>query len=299
MTKVLISGGSGLLGSNLTQFLELRGYKVAWLSRNPARTQQESFYWSPQKGEIDKNCLKDVTTIINLAGAGVADKRWTTSYKTEILESRTKATQLLHQTLEKNTHQVSSFISASAVGIYGNNPPIDCHEDSPLGDTFLADVCKAWEQESLKFQNLGIKTSIIRIGIILSKEGGFIKEIAKPAYFGFGAALGNGKMATPWIHINDLSQMFIFLMESKNHNGIFNGVAPLSATNLALTKYICKAINRPQWLPPVPAFVLRPMLGEITPMLLANQDISAKKIQAAGFKFQFNSAEDAVNDLLK
>jgi uncharacterized protein (TIGR01777 family) len=299
MTKILISGGSGLLGSNLTQFLQLGGHEVAWLSRNPKGMKQQSFYWNPEKGEIDIACLKGVSTIINLAGAGVADKRWTSAYKSEILNSRIEATSLLFKTLQDNVHQVGLFIGASAVGIYGNNPPKNCKEESPLGDTFLAEVCKAWENESLRVANLGIQTSIIRIGIVLSEKGGFIKEIAKPAYWGFGAALGNGKMTTPWIHIHDLSKMFAFLIENQKYQGVFNGVAPQPASNQDLTTLICKAIHRPQWLPPIPSFVLRPMLGEITPMLLANQDISCTKILEAGFQFQYPTAEQAINDLLK
>ncbi|OYU96857.1 MAG: TIGR01777 family protein [Bacteroidetes bacterium B1(2017)] len=299
MAKILISGGAGLIGSNLTKNLEMRGHEVILLSRNPKKNKQTSFYWNPAKGEIDLDCLKGTDCIINLAGTGVADKRWTSAYKAEILDSRVSATQLLIKTLQNNPNQVSTFIGASAVGIYGNNPVAGATEESEIGDTFLADVCAQWEQETLKAKQLGIRTLIVRIGIVLSKEGGFIKEMSMPAKFGFGAALGSGKMITPWIHINDLSRIFIHLLEQHKLTGIYNGVSPHPETNKELVRIICKALKRPYWMPSVPEFMLKILVGEMAPMLLADQKISAKKIISTGFKFQFPNAHDAIMELLK
>lgn len=299
MAKILISGGTGLIGSNLTKNLEMRGHEVIWLSRNPKKNTQASFFWNPTKGEIDLDCLRGTNCIINLAGTGVADKRWTPTYKEEILQSRISATQLLIKTIQNHPNQVSTFIGASAVGIYGNNPVARATEESEIGNTFLADVCAQWEHETLKAAPLGIRTLIVRIGIVLSKEGGFIKEMSAPAKFGFGAALGSGKMSTPWIHINDLSRIFIHLLEQHKLTGIYNGVSPYPETNKELVRIICKALKRPFWMPSVPEFMLKILVGEMAPMLLADQNISAKKIISSGFKFQFPNAQDAIMELLK
>jgi uncharacterized protein (TIGR01777 family) len=299
MTKILISGGSGLLGSNLTKILELRGHEVSWLSRNPKEISQKAFYWNPATGEIDPESVRHAECIIHLAGAGVADKRWTAEYKKEILHSRIQSTELLFNTLKQHSHQVQTFLSASAVGYYGNHPAPQTTELEAKGNTFLADVCEAWEMESMRMGSIGIRIGIIRIGIILSKNGGFLKEVSFPAKYGFAAALGNGKMLTPWIDIDDLSRMFLFLLENKQLQGIYNGVAPNPASNKELTSLICKALNRPFLLPGVPEFVLKVLFGEITPMLLANQDISAAKILQTGFKFMYPQANDSVVHQLK
>lgn len=294
MTKILISGGSGLLGSNLTKILELRGHEVSWLSRNPKKTAQKSFYWNPATGEIDPDSVLHTECIIHLAGAGVADKRWTESYKKEILNSRIQSTELLFNTLNKHSHKVNTFLAASAVGFYGNHPEPHTTELAEKGDTFLADVCEAWEMESMRMGSIGIRTGIIRIGIILSKNGGFLKEVSFPAKYGFAAALGNGNMLTPWIDIDDLSRMFLFLLENKQLDGIFNGVSPNPASNKDLTRLICQTLGRPFLLPGVPEFALKILFGEITPMLLANQNISAAKILQTGFKFIYPQAKDSV-----
>ncbi|MCF8253625.1 MAG: TIGR01777 family oxidoreductase [Bacteroidia bacterium] len=299
MTKILITGGSGLLGSNLTKNLELLGYEVSWLSRNPKKNKQKSYFWDPEKGDLDLTALKENEIIFHLAGAGVAEKRWTSAHKQEILESRIQSTQLLYKSLKENSHGIKTFIAASAVGFYGNNPPANTLESTKPGNTFLADVCIKWEAESLKIQDLGIRVGIVRIGIILSTQGGFIKELAPIVNLGLAAPLGNGNMQTPWIHINDLSKIFIYLAENKNLSGIFNGVGPKTESNKKLTQLICKNLHRPFFLPGIPEFVLRILFGEIAPMLVANQQISSQKIEDAGFQFQFKTAEEAVYDLIQ
>jgi uncharacterized protein len=299
MTKILITGGSGLLGSNLTKNLELLGHEVSWLSRNPKKNKQKSYFWDPEKGELDLAALKENEIIFHLAGAGVAEKRWTKAHKQEILDSRIQSTQLLFTSLKNNPNTIKTFIAASAVGFYGNNPPPNTLETSEPGSTFLADVCIKWEAESLNMQELGIRVGIVRIGIILSTKGGFIKELAPIVNLGLAAPLGNGNMQTPWIHINDLSRIFIYLAEHKNLSGIFNGVGPKTESNKKLTQLICKNLKRPFFLPGIPEFVLRILFGEIAPMLVANQAISSQKIENAGFQFQFKTAEEAVHDLIQ
>lgn len=300
MTNILISGGTGLVGSALSQLLTNAGYTVAHLSRNPEKSTYKAFKWDIANNYIDKEALQFAHAIINLAGAGVADKKWTNAYKKEIYDSRINSVKLLHQalSLEKN-HNVKAFISASAIGIYGMQLPEPTFENAPHGTNFLAKVCTNWELEVEKIETMGIRTAIIRVGIVLSKHGGFIPAIVKPAKFGFGAALGNGNMLTSWIHINDLCQMFKFALENQQFNGVYNGVAPNPVTNKAITKAICNAINRPMILPPVPAFALKLMLGEMANMILSSQNISCEKIIASGFKFSFTQATQAVNDVLE
>ena len=299
MNKILITGGTGLVGSNLTKNLENLGFEVAFLSRNPKKGKHKMFYWNPASGEMDPAAIQDTEAIIHLAGAGVADKRWTNSYKKEILESRTLSTQLLYQTLQNTTHQVTSFIGASAVGIYGPHPIGIMHEDSNKASNFLAEVCKQWEAESLKIAQLGIRTCLVRIGIVLAKEGGFVKEISQLAKFGLAAPLGSKSLITPWIHITDLSMLFIHLLNNKQITGIFNGVAPNNATNGLLTHAICKAMHKPQLLPPVPTFALHLLMGEMAEMLLSSQKVSANKIKDTGFVFQFEEANSAIENILK
>lgn len=299
MNKILISGGTGLLGSNLTKNLENLGFRVAFLSRNPKKGDREMYFWDPKKGEIDPNALNQTKGIIHLAGAGVADKRWTDNYKKEILESRVLSTQLLYTALKQNPNEVEAFVGASAVGIYGTHPAANVDESGKPASNFLADVCIKWEAETLKIKELGIRTSIVRIGIVLAREGGFVKEISQLAKFGLAAPLGGKNLQTPWIHINDLSNIFIHLLRNKTLEGIYNGVAPRGTTNEVLTKAICKALNKPQLLPPVPAFALKLLMGEMADMLLSSQSVSAQKILDSGFLFQYDEPYCAIQDILK
>lgn len=299
MNKILITGGTGLLGSNLTKNLENLGFEVSFLSRNPKKGKRSMYFWNPEKGEIDLQAITNTQAIIHLAGAGVADKRWTSAYKKEILLSRTLSTQLLFQTLQNNPHQVQTFVGASAVGIYGMQPKGVMTEESSTASNFLAEVCKRWEEESLKIATLGIRTCLVRIGIVLAKEGGFVKEIAQLAKFGLAAPLGANGLNTPWIHINDLSNIFIHLLRNTQFTGIFNGVAPNNATNDFLTNSICKALGKPQILPPVPKFALQLLKGEMADMLLSNQQVSARKILDAGFIFEYDEANYAISNILK
>jgi uncharacterized protein (TIGR01777 family) len=298
MTKILISGGSGLIGSNLTKNLQKQGHQVAWLSRNPKAGEVKQYFWDPAAGKIDPLALLETEAIIHLAGAGVADKRWTSAYKKEILDSRIAGTELLYNALKNHPHQVKTFIGASAVGIYGTHPAVQADENAALANNFLAEVCQQWEAKIAPITALGIRTAIVRIGIVLSEKGGFIKEIAHLAKFGIAAPLGNGNMLTPWIHIEDLSGIFMHILQNPQLTGIYNGVAPNPATNKELTKAICVALRKPIFMPPVPEFVLRIMVGEMAPMLLSDQSISCVKILQTGFQFKFTNPNHAVQNLL-
>lgn len=297
-TNILIAGGSGLVGSQLTKILQQSGYQVSHLSRNPKISGIPAFYWNPDRGEIDLACLKDTDCIINLSGTGVADARWTEAYKNEILNSRVNSTRLLAKILKENENKVNLFLSASAVGIYGNEAPLLTSEDAPVANTFLAEVCRIWEEEALKIQSNKIRLCVFRIGLVLSAKGGFLKAIATPAKFGFGTYFGDGAMMNPWIHIDDLCGMFLHAIKNKEVKGIYNAVAPNPETNKTLVLLTAKVLGRPQFLPGVPSFLLNLMMGEMGPMLLANQNISAERISNSGFEFKFTRAKKAIEDLL-
>ncbi|MFN4082608.1 MAG: TIGR01777 family oxidoreductase [Bacteroidia bacterium] len=298
MTNVLITGGTGLVGSKLSKMLTNSGYQVFHLTRNPAKSQYKSYKINVDKNQIDTDWLNEIDYIINLAGAGVADKKWTDSYKQEIYDSRIKLTRIIADLLRQKPNKVKAFISASAIGIYGIHSFEPTLEDTPAAENFLAKVCTDWEYEANKISEAGIRVAILRIGIVLDKNGGFIKAVSTPAKFGLGAALGSGKMITSWIHIEDLCRMFIYAIENQHIQGAYNAVAPNPATNKELTKYICKALNKPFLMPNVPAFALKLAMGEMADMVLSSQNISSKKICDAGFKFKFTNAENAIMDLL-
>jgi len=301
--KILITGGTGLIGTRLTELLIQKGHEVRHLSRNPGKNDiVPTFKWDVVNQTIDADALKDVDTIIHLAGAGIADERWSKERKKVILESRTQSTQLLNTALKDHDHTVKSFISASAIGYYGyDSGGVVKKEDSRFGDDFLATVTKAWEAKAdeLSEAHAAIRAVKIRIGIVLTEKGGALAEMAKPVKLWAGAPLGSGDQYMSWIHIDDLCNIFIHAVENQNMTGTYNAVAPNPVTNKDLTKQIAKALSKPLLLPNVPSFVMKIMLGEMASMVLGGSVVSSEKIEGTGFKFNFPNAEDAVNDLIK
>lgn len=297
---VLVTGGTGLVGTRLTSLLLEKGYQVRYLSRNPGKVSEvESFSWDIDRQTIDEKALDGVDYIIHLAGAGVADKKWTTQRKKEILQSRTKSTEVLRSALANKDHQVKAFISASAVGYYGwDTGGVWKKEDSRFGDDFLATVTKSWEAEVDQVEKLGIRVAMLRIGIVLSDKGGALKELTKPIKWGAGAALGKGDQYMSWIHLDDLCKMFIHALENDTIQGIYNAVAPNPVTNKELSKLSAKVLGKPFFLPNVPGFVLKLALGEMASMVLGGNRVSSEKIQNDGFTFTYPEVEPALNDLL-
>jgi uncharacterized protein (TIGR01777 family) len=299
--NVLITGGTGLVGQVLSQLLISEGYAVSFLSRKKAPIRDvKVFEWDIQKQIIDKEAIKSADYIVHLAGAGVADHRWSESYKREILESRILSTQLLYKAIQETPIKPKAFLAASAVGIYGFDSGTDwVDENSSQGNDFLANVTKKWEQETLKIQKIGIRTAIFRIGIVLSKHGGALPKIMQPIQLFAGAALGSGKQYMSWIHIEDLARMFLFAIENAQIEGIYNAVGNAPVTNAEFTKAVAKALGKPLILPNVPDFVLKMMLGEMAVMALGGNKVSNQKIVDSGFEYKFNTLEKALNDLLK
>jgi uncharacterized protein (TIGR01777 family) len=258
----------------------------------------KGFYWNPKTSEIDLNALTDVEVIVHLAGASVA-KKWTPSYKQEIIESRVLSTRLLYKTLQKNLHQVKQIVSASAIGIYPNDLNYIYHEtDNKVDNSFLGNVVQQWEEEVNQFEKLHIKVAKIRIGIVLAKNGGALQEMAKPIKMGVGAAFGSGEQYQSWIHIQDLVGVFQFVIQNQL-SGIFNGVAPYPVTNAELTKAIAKTLGKPLFLPNIPQFVMKLILGEMHQILFSSQHVSCRKLLDLKYQFKFASLDKALYDLLK
>lgn len=283
--KVIITGGTGLVGKRLTELLISKNYQVNILCRNPKKANE--YKWNLEENYIDEKVFENVIAIIHLAGAGVADARWTDARKKEIIESRIKSAQLLYHYLEKGNHHIQSFISASAVGFYGDRGYELLTETSTNGTGFLAEVCQLWENEAEKFSALNIDVSKIRIGIVLSKDGGALPKLDFPIKFGIGAYIGNGKQYVPWIHIDDLCNIFIHLLENKNLHATYNACAPDVKTNKQMSETIASVLHRPFIPFPAPAFILKTVMGEMATMLLMSNNCSSEKIQQTGFQFQY------------
>jgi len=298
LKNILITGGSGLVGSVLSRLLSNQGYTVSHLSRNPTDGDYKTFYWEIKKGEIDPEAIKSADAIVHLAGAGVADKRWDDARKKEIYDSRIQSTALLREKVKELNPKLAYFLSASAIGYYGWDSGEEwVDEKSARGDGFLADVVVDWEAEANKVEQTGVKTGILRIGVVLSEDGGALVEIAKPIKSFAGAALGSGKQYMSWIHIEDLCGIILFMIENKI-NKVVNGVAPNPETNTSLTKKLAKAMRKPLFLPNVPKFALQLLVGEMADMLIGGNKVSSKLIEAEGFNFKYNSLERALDDLI-
>lgn len=300
--KVLITGATGLIGSELVDLLLKNGIEVHYLSTSKSKlvsqTNYKGFYWNPNSGEIDLDAFDDVETIIHLAGATVS-KRWTSSYKEEIINSRVLSTRLLFQSLSKKQNTVKHIVTASAIGIYpDSNNKVYHEEETEVDDSFLGKVVYKWENEVSSFERLGILVSKVRIGLVLSKDGGALKEMIKPIKLGIGSPFGTGKQYQSWIHASDLVAIFHFIVANKLE-GIYNAVAPYPVTNTDLVKAIASTLNKPCFLPNVPKFLMKIILGEMHEILFASQNVSAIKLLNKGFQFKYASLEKALQNLLK
>ena len=294
--KVLIGGGSGLVGKRLNALLTERGYDV-WILSRSAKGKENVIEWDVRNQELEANQIEDFDYIINLTGAGIVDEPWTDERKQEIKDSRTKSTALLASAISKNTKKPTSFVSASAVGYYGfvTSEHVFKESDAP-GNDFLAETCELWEESTEAISKIGIPTALIRIGIVLDKNGGALKEMAKPVKLFAAAALGTGKQYLPWIHIDDLCRMFIHAIEHKLE-GSFNAGAPNQLNNKEFTKVLAKVLQRPFFLPNVPAFMMKLILGTRALLVLEGSRVSPEKIQKTGFEFEFEELERALDEI--
>jgi hypothetical protein len=299
--KVLITGATGLIGQKLTKLCHQKGWAVNYLSTSKNKLQDKKgykgFYWDPKNGEIDDLALKGVDAIFHLVGASIAE-RWTSSYKKEIVYSRVNTTKLLFEAIKKGNYPIKKIVSASAIGIYPTSFTNYYNEDfKEVNPSFLGEVVNKWEHEVDAFSSLDIDVVKLRIGIVLSEKAGALTKMMQPIKYGVGSVFGNGKQWQSWIHIDDLADMFIFVME-KDISGVVNGVAPNPVTNEELTKAIAKQVKSPLILPNIPKAVLSLILGEMHIILFESQRVCSKKIEKLGFAFKYPNLKPALEDLL-
>ena len=305
MHTVLITGGTGMVGTSLTQLLLSKGYQVIVLTRQPRVSNLPNLtyaVWDIDRGYIDPSAIHNADTIVHLAGAGVADKRWSKKRKQEIVDSRVLSGALLVKYLTENSHQVKTVVAASAIGWYGPDTAQSLIngfvETDPVDGAYLGATCKSWEESVKPIEALGIRLVTLRIGIVLNKKGGALAEFIKPAQFGMATIFGNGQQMVSWIHHHDLCKMMIHGIETASIKGVYNAVSPDPISNKDLIIAIAKKL-RGFYLPiPVPAFVLKIMLGEMSIEILKSAKVSSKKIQGAGFNFDYPTLHSALNDLL-
>lgn len=301
--KVLITGATGLVGDELVSLLLKNGIHINYLTTSEDKIQSQAhytdFYWNPEKGIIDESCIDEVDAIIHLAGASIG-KRWTEAYKQEILESRVLSTNVLANLLKNKPNSVSQFISASAIGIYPDCLTNIYSEDfTAFDNSFLSHVVQEWEKAVDRVAQIdNIRVAKVRTGLVLSGKGGALAEMAKPVKFGLGSGLGSGNQMQSWIHIQDLAGIYYYIL-TEELEGVFNAVAPYSVTNNVLMKKIAETLDKPYFMPNVPKFVLEMALGEMSTLLLASQNVSAKKIIGEGYQFKYLSLEKALKAALQ
>jgi uncharacterized protein (TIGR01777 family) len=300
-SSVLITGGSGLIGKYLTSLLLSEGYKVAHLSRKANQFGKvRVFRWDPEKGILDPVVFEGVDYIIQLAGANIGEKRWTKKRKEEIINSRVDSTKLLFRVISDNNIKLKAFISASAVGYYGSHTSDKIfNEDDQPGRDFLGTTCRKWEEAADLFGNDGIRTVKIRTAVVLQKHDSALSKLMAPAKFGILVQTGNGRQYMPWIHINDLCNIFLKAIMDAKMSGAFNAVSPHHVTHKEFVKTLAHIMNIPVFPVPVPAFILKTVLGEMSDVILKGSRISSDKIDSAGYRFLFNNLENALNNVIR
>jgi uncharacterized protein len=300
MAVILISGGTGLVGKALTKRLIAEGHKVRILSRNPQPSAQiKSFYWNVEKNEIDETAFDGVEHIVHLAGSGIADRRWTDERKINIIESRVNSMKLITDVVKRKNIKLKSFVGASAIGIYGmtTSEKIFIETDKGQND-FLSNTCVRWENSYHDIQILSDKSCIVRIGVVLSKDGGALKRLLPLFQLGLASAVGSGKQYFPWIHIDDLVSVFYEALFNKNYSGVFNAVSVEEATNQSFSKQLAKALSRPFFFPNVPAFVLKIVFGDMAGVLLEGSRVSSQKLIKLGFQYKYPALPEALMEIV-
>lgn len=295
--NILVSGGSGLVGSATIQLLLENGHTIYNLTTQKALRSEHAkvhhIYWNPRSGEVETSALPAIDAVVNLAGFSVANK-WTKENKEKMISSRIESTRLL----VKISGQAHTFVSASASGIYRDTDEWQ-DEQSTFASDFLAQLSITWEEEAQKAQVNGARVALLRIGVVLDQREGALGKMIPFFKMGLGSAVGRGNQYMSWIHLHDLARMLVFAVENKTVEGAYNAVAPAPVTNKQISKSLAKALNRPFFLPNVPAFALRLAFGEMADMLFTSKRLKSEKIQQAGFTFQFPDVDSAMRDLFQ
>lgn len=299
MKTILVTGASGLIGQKLIALLLEENYTVKTLTRAPFKTNEkvQQFIWDVELQQIDLKALEEVNTIIHLAGESVAGKRWTKTQKERLHNSRIDSTRLLFNTLSKIRHSVKNIISASAVGYYGDRGATLLNEESPMGTGFLAELCRDWEREVMKFSTLNIREVRGRIGIVLSKTGGALPEMMKTFPMGIAGYFAKENLYYPWIHIDDLCSAFLFCIENENCNGAFNFTGPAPVLQKEIITTAVETFHSKAIVAPIPPFILKLSLGEMAEMVLNSQRCIPEKLSNQGFRFQFSTIQEAMRQL--
>lgn len=308
MATVIITGGTGLIGVALSKALLLKGYRVVVFTRNVKTVQQlpgvEYMYWDAQSNNIDRAVLQEATAIIHLAGAGIAEKRWTKNRKREIVDSRVQTARSIVQALLQYPHNITKVISASGTGYYGPDRTsagmeIAFREDDAPYTDFIATTCVQWENAWATLAEKGIPLVILRTGIVLSKNGGAIPEFLTPLKWGVVPVLGNGRQIMSWIHIDDLIQLYVDALENSSINGVYNAVAPEPVSNRVFIKSLAKRVRGRGLIHfAVPSLLVKLILGEMGGELLKSTTVSSNKVLKTGFEFSFPDADSALEDIL-
>lgn len=301
--RILITGATGLIGNVIVQKCRENDIEVNYLTTRKdkliTKGKVRGFYWNPALGEIDTQCLKGVSAVINLAGSSIS-QRWTRSNKKNILNSRIESLRTLKSAMDKSDlSEMISFVSASAIGIYPDSLDRYYTEDETgVDDSFLGEVVSKWEEEISSFRKFSFPVATIRVGLVLSMEGGALPAMVRPVKAYMGAAFGSGEQWQSWIHIEDLARQFLFVIEH-GLDGVYNGVAPNPVTNSRLIKEIASVLDKPLILPNIPQGLMKVILGEMSYLLFASQRVSSKKIEEEGFDFNFKNICSALNNVLQ
>ena len=300
--KILITGATGLIGSQLVKDCLKNKIIVNFLTTQKSKLNYfenaTGFYWNPKTKEIDGRCFEGVNSIINLSGASIF-RFWTNKNKSLILKSRVHSLDFLKKYITENSLKIDSLISASGIGSYPESALKEFDElEKEKSDYFLADVIKKWEDAALEFKPIIKNISVIRIGLVLSKEGGVLKQTIQPMRFGFGVYFGSGRQWQSWIHVEDISRIFIHILKN-NLSGIFNGVSPNPVSNFEFTSVISKIKRNVLFLIPIPRIFFKIIFGKMHVILFKNQKVSSKKIILSGFNFNHRFIEEAIKNIFK
>ena len=299
--NVLITGGTGFIGKKLTYLLLQNGFSVSIFSRSFQQNSADVSYfrWDISSQFIDEIAVLNADYIIHLAGEGIADKRWTARRKEEIVQSREQSIALIYEVLKKHKKKLDAFVSASGVGIYGaiNGSEI-CTENTSAVNDFLGSTCQKWEAAADTIESLAIRTVKIRTGLVLGKGEGFLKKLNPIFKMKLGSALGSGKQYMPWIHIDDLCAIYLEALNNTKMTGAYNAAINDNTDNKTFSKTLAHVYGYSLWLPKVPAFLIKMVLGEMALIILKGRRVSSDKIEKTGFQFRFKNLEEALRDCI-
>lgn len=303
MKTILITGGTGLIGRYLIKSLSKDSNTIYVLTRSESRFENNVNFinWDPDSQRLDLSNIPAVDYIINLAGASIDGSRWTNSYKRKILESRLNSTSLLFKEIKKLKQKPSLYIGASATGFYKKNTKVAQVEEDYKGSDFLSDVVAKWEKESNNFMKYGIRTVLLRIGLVLSKDGGVLKKLYPIFKLFLGVPIGSGRQTISWIHIKDLVDFIHKSIGDNKISGVYNLTAPEVITNYKFTEELALVLNRPVF-PKIfkaPSLIVKLLFGEQSSLVLNGLNVSSNKIESTSFKFSFTNIKSALKDIYR